>query len=85
MKGIVAAVAVIGSVMLAGCGESPTPRAENQSGEVATVADYKAKLQKRVNSVDGADIDVPKMVAEYERASQEERVRLYKKAEELAR
>ena len=83
MKGIVAAVAVVSSVILAGCGKPTKPGPEKPPEEVATVADYKAILQKLENSVGGADIDVPKMVAEYERASREERARLYKNANEL--
>ena len=51
--------------------------------EEMSVDKYKEILQKRESSVDGADIDVPKMVAEYERASREERARLYKNANEL--
>ena len=85
MKGIVAAVAVVSSVILAGCGESPAPAPQKQPMEAMSVDQYKEILQKRESSVDGADIDVPKMVAEYERASKDERVKLYKKAEELAR
>ena len=73
-------------VLCAGCGEKEPPREpQPTSPTTPSVADYKALLEKRASSVDGANINIMQEVGKYENATDEEKRELYNKVKALVK
>lgn len=81
---LVALAATVG--FIAGCGSG-----EDHSDEVAkrpsahSSAEYRALLEKRASSVDGAKFDIRREVGKYENASEPEKIELYERVEKLVK
>ena len=80
---------IVATLMLcAGCGEKEDAPIDNPPPPppvIPTVGDYKALLEKRASSVDGANINIMQEVGKYEKASDEEKKDLYNKVKALVK
>lgn len=97
MRTFIYVLIIAGSVCNVGCSEeTPSQKAEmsleKAARDVATnavtvigVEEYRRLLEKRKKSVGGAEINIMQEVRKFERASEDERRELFKKAKELAR
>lgn len=79
MKKLIYITSLIVLLFFIGCGDDSQPR----SSSVQPVSEYKKLLEKRVDSVDGANINIRKEVSRYENASDEDKRSLYKKVEDI--
>ena len=75
---------IVATLMLcAGCGDKKPE--ESKPTPPPPVADYKALLEKRASSVDGANINIMQEVGRYEKATDEEKRELYNKVKALVK
>lgn len=84
MKRIMYSLAIAVSAFCLGCGKSdePTPSPEPYTPSTAA---YKALLEKRAASVDGANINIRQEVGKFENASAAEKRELYNKVNSLVK
>lgn len=83
MKRIMYLLAIAVSALCLGCGKSEpdTPR----EPYTPSTAEYKALLEKRVSSVDGANINIRLEVGKFENASPSEKRDLYNRVNSLVK
>ena len=83
MKRIMYSLAITASMFCLGCGQSePDPMPEPST---PSKAEYKALLEKRVSSVDGANINILQELSKFDNASPAEKRELYNKVKSLVK
>jgi len=87
MNRILFALTIASSLIVAGCGEGedPQPTAQSPAPHVPTVAEYRQILEKRISSTDGANINVRQEIGKFEKASDADKISMYKKVKDLAK
>ncbi len=83
MKRLIYTLFLASAALCAGCtkGDDPAP----SGPRVPTASEYKALLEKRAASVDGANINVRQEVSRFENASDTEKLDLYSRVQSLVR
>lgn len=84
MKRIMYVFAIAASAFCLGCGNSDKPSPSPQP-ETPSTAAYKALLEKRATSVDGANINIRQEVGKFENASPAEKCALFNKVKSLVK
>lgn len=86
MKHVGLAIILSTSAVVCGCDaheKKPIPATPPAPEKTPAAELYRALLEKRVRSCDGADINIMKEVSRYKNSSNDEKTALYKKAEAL--
>lgn len=87
MKTIFVASVVTLALFCAGCGNGNSSSGSDSAKNplVPNASQYRALLEKRISSTDGANINIRQEMSRFESASEAEKLVLFNRASELAR